>query len=279
MIKHTLFAIVFLASAVTLGLALPSFAQDGKNGAAAPAKVLVFSRTAGFRHGSIPHGIKAMKELGAEGGFTVDATEDPKMFNPENLAKYQAVVFLNTTGDVLDNTQQAAFEGYIRNGGGYFGIHSAADTEYDWPFYGGMIAGAYFAGHPAVQKARVVVEDQEFPGSKMLPSTWERSDEWYRFRESPRKRRGVVVIASLDESSYQGGGMNGDHPIAWYQLYEGGRAIYTGGGHTNESFREPLFREHLKQSTRWAAGLEKTPPAKSKPQKTKTEDGDSSADS
>ena len=259
---HTKALIVLLALAAGATLAFTAIAQEATT--AAEPRVLVFSKTAGFRHGSIPYGVKAMTELGREGGFIVDATEDSEAFTAKNLAKYKAVVFLNTTGDVLNDAQQAAFEQFIRNGGGYFGIHSAADTEYDWAFYGDMIGGAYFAGHPAVQKARVMVEDQEFPGSKMLPKDWERTDEWYVFRESPRKRRGVVVIASLDESSYQGGGMNGDHPIAWYQEYQGGRAIYTGGGHTNESFSEPLFREHLKQSARWAAGLEKTPPAKAK---------------
>ena len=228
-------------------------------------RVLVFSKTAGFRHGSIPYGIKAIQELGREYGWAVDATEDANAFTEKNLRKYDAVVFLNTTGDVLDEKQQEAFEAFIRNGNGYMGIHSAADTEYDWPFYGEMIGGAYFKGHPRVQKATVIIDDKTFPATRMLPEKWERTDEWYVFRESPRKRRGVVVVASLDESTYEGGGMNGDHPIAWYQEFEGGRAFYTGGGHTNESFSEPLFREHLAQGVRWTAGLEKTPPKKATP--------------
>ena len=251
---------------VLVGLITCSFLAAFTDAPPSEPRVLVFSKTAGFRHDSIPVGITAMKELGAEGGFTVDATEDSSAFTNENLAKYAAVVFLNTTGDVLNDPQQKAFERFIRNGGGYMGVHAAADTEYDWPFYGELIAGAYFKGHPAVQKARVVVEDDQFPASKMLPKSWERTDEWYVYRTSPRARRGVVVIASLDEDSYSGGNMNGDHPIAWYLTIDKGRSLYTGGGHTKESFREPLFREHLKAGTRWAAGLEKTPPKGSTPE-------------
>lgn len=257
-----LLALACLVSFVSFSLAATQPLLNAKE-----SKVLVFSKTAGFRHGSIPYGIKALQELGVSNGWKTDATEDASAFTAKNLAKYKAVIFLNTTGDVLNDEQQKAFEDYIRAGGGYMGIHSAADTEYDWPFYGELIGGAYFKGHPRVQKATVIVEDQTFPATKMLPKKWERTDEWYVYRESPRKRRGVVVVASLDESTYQGGGMNGDHPIAWYREYEGGRAFYTGGGHTNESFSEPLFREHLTQGVRWTAGLEKTPPRRATPAK------------
>ncbi|MGP4100658.1 ThuA domain-containing protein, partial [Nonomuraea sp. KM90] len=111
-------------------------------------QVLVFSKTAGFRHDSIPTGLQAIRDLGAAGGFTVTATEDATAFTSANLAGYEAVVFLNTTGDVLDDTQQTAFQSYIDQGGGYVGVHAAADTEYDWPYYG-ELAGAYFKNHPA----------------------------------------------------------------------------------------------------------------------------------
>ncbi|MEU6604418.1 ThuA domain-containing protein [Streptomyces shenzhenensis] len=214
-------------------------------------RVLVFSKTAGFRHDSIPEGITAVRELGTDGGFAVDATENAGAFTAKNLRRYDAVVFLSTTGDVLDAAQQRAFEGYIRQGGGYVGVHAAADTEYDWAFYGGL-AGAYFQSHPAIQSATVDVEDRGHPATSDLAQTWDRTDEWYNYRSNPRER--AHVLASLDESSYTGGTMNGDHPIAWCQDYQGGRAFYTGGGHTKESYAEPAFRQHLLGGIRWVIG-------------------------
>ncbi|MEU3979088.1 ThuA domain-containing protein [Streptomyces sp. NPDC026672] len=214
-------------------------------------RVLVFSKTAGFRHDSIPEGIAAIRELGGTNGFRVDTTEDATAFTGRNLRRYDAVVFLSTTGDVLDAGQQKAFEGYIRHGGGYVGVHAAADTEYDWAFYGGL-AGAWFQNHPAIQPATVNVEDRGHPATSGLARTWERTDEWYNYRSNPRER--AHVLASLDESSYSGGTMNGDHPIAWCQDYQGGRSFYTGGGHTKESYADPAFRQHLLGGIRWAVG-------------------------
>ncbi|MDI3385363.1 ThuA domain-containing protein [Streptomyces sp. B-S-A8] len=221
--------------------------KPGKDG----ESVLVFSKTAGFRHDSIPEGIAAVKDLGAANGFTVDATEDAGAFTPGNLAKYDAVVWLSTTGDVLNDTQQAAFEKYIKSGGGYVGVHAAADTEYDWPFYG-ELAGAYFQSHPHIQPAKVDVEDHAHPATAHLGQVWDRTDEWYNYRSNPRDR--ARVLASLDESSYTGGTMNGDHPIAWCQEFDGGRSFYTGGGHTKESYAEPAFKQHLLGGIRYATG-------------------------
>ncbi|MFD7709395.1 ThuA domain-containing protein [Streptomyces sp. NPDC059786] len=218
--------------------------HDGK-------RVLVFSKTAGFRHDSIPEGVAAVRELGAVHGFGVDATEDAGAFTARNLARYDAVVFMSTTGDVLDDAQQRAFERYIGRGGAYVGVHAAADTEYDWAFYGGL-AGAYFQSHPAIQPATVRVEDRSHPATSGLDPVWNRTDEWYNYRSDPRDR--ARVLASLDESSYSGGTMNGDHPIAWCQHYRGGRAFYTGGGHTEESYADPAFRQHLLGGIRWAVG-------------------------
>ncbi|MEU6094989.1 ThuA domain-containing protein [Streptomyces sp. NPDC047079] len=238
---------VVVGAALLLGcMAGPAAAHPAEG-----KRVLVFSKTAGFRHDSIPEGIAAVRDLGAGGGFAVDATEDPGAFTAKNLRRYDAVVFLSTTGDVLDNAQQRAFEDYIRHGGGYVGVHAAADTEYDWAFYGGL-AGAYFQSHPAIQPATVDVEDHAHPATSDLGRTWERTDEWYNYRSNPRER--AHVLASLDESSYTGGTMNGDHPIAWCQDYQGGRAFYTGGGHTKESYAEPAFRQHLLGGIRWAIG-------------------------
>ncbi|MFF8828329.1 ThuA domain-containing protein [Streptomyces sp. NPDC015131] len=214
-------------------------------------RVLVFSRTTGFRHDSIPAGIAALKELGASSDITVDATETAAQFTTANLARYDAVVFLSTTGDVLDDTQQKAFEQYIAHGGGYAGIHAAADTEYDWDFYGGLV-GARFASHPHIQPATVRVEDRTHPATSHLDAAWERTDEWYDYRTNPRGT--ARILATLDETTYEGGTMKGDHPIAWCQTYRGGRAFYTGGGHTAASYGEPAFRQHLLGGLRYATG-------------------------
>lgn len=219
-------------------------------------RILVFTRTTGFRHDSIPDGVAAIRRIAGESGMTVDATEDPGAFTDANLARYRLVVFLLTTGDVLDAGEQAALERRLRTGGGWVGVHSASDTEYDWPFYGQLV-GAYFAGHPAVQPAVVHVEDHAHPATAALPPVWQRTDEWYDFRFNPRST--VHVLATLDETTYGGGSMGADHPIAWCR--ELGpvptvRAFYTAGGHTRESYSEPLFVAHLAGGIRWAAELE-----------------------
>ena len=214
--------------------------------------ILVFSKTAGFRHDSIPPGIAAVRQLGASRGFSVDATEDATAFSDDSLAKYKAVIFLSTTGDVLNSAQEGAFERYIRRGGGFVGVHSATDTEYDWAFYGALV-GAYFSGHPDIQNATIQIEDTGHPVSAVLPRPWMRRDEWYNFRQNPRGR--VNVLATLDERTYAGGSMAPDHPIMWSHTYEGGRSFYTALGHTQESFSETAFSEHLGRAILWAAGL------------------------
>ncbi|MDX3852783.1 ThuA domain-containing protein [Streptomyces sp. AK02-01A] len=223
--------------------------------AAAPlSEVLVFSKTAEFRHSAIPAGIAAVRRLGAAHGFSVTATEDAGAFTTANLAQYQAVIWLSTTGDVLNAAQQTAFETYVGAGGGYVGVHAAADTEYDWPWYGGLV-GAYFASHPATQQATVEIEDRSSASTGHLPQRWTRSDEWYDYRTNPRSA--VKVLASLDESTYTGGSM-GDHPITWCQNYRGGRSWYTGLGHTEESYADPAFTTMLLGGIQIAAGARAT---------------------
>lgn len=212
--------------------------------------VLVFSKTAGFRHDSIPTGIQTIRDLGAANNFAVEATEDATQFNATNLARFQAVIWLSTTGDVLDATQQTAFEDYVRAGGGYVGIHAAADTEYTWAWYGGLV-GAYFASHPAIQAATVRIEDTTHPATAGLPVAWSRTDEWYNYQTNPRSQ--VHVLATLDESTYSGGTMGGDHPISWCRAYDGGRSFYTGMGHTIGSYGEAHYRTHLLGGVRYAA--------------------------
>src|SRR5882672_6634006 len=221
-------------------------------------KVLVFSATAGFRHASIPDGIAAIQTLGAANNFTVDATENATMFTDANLAQYKAIIFLCTTGDVLTNAQQeAALQHFVQTGGGWVGIHSASDTAYGWPCYGGLV-GAYFSSHPAIQQATVRVADRVDPSTSMLPKRWVRTDEWYNFQTNPRSK--VHVLATLDERTYTGGTHGFDHPIAWSQNYDGGRSWYTAGGHTSESYAEPLFQAHLLGGIQFAAGVKPADP-------------------
>lgn len=212
--------------------------------------ILVFSKTKGFRHASIPAGKRALVKLGSENGFRADTTEDAGSFTANNLKRYKAVVFLSTTGDVLDTLQQQAFEQYIRGGGGYVGVHAAADTEYGWPWYN-QLCGAYFLSHPKQQNADMVVATKKHPSTKMLPDRWKRYDEWYNYKSIVP---GPTVLITLDETTYEGGKNGANHPIAWYRTFDGGRSFYTGAGHTDESYVEPLFVQHLLGGIQWAMG-------------------------
>ncbi|SKB89323.1 ThuA domain-containing protein [Daejeonella lutea] len=213
-------------------------------------RILVFSKTAGFRHESIAAGKAAIIKLGKEQGFLVDTTESVSYFTEDSLKKYKAVVFLSTTGNILNAPQQIAFERYIQAGGGYAGVHAAADTEYDWEWYGKLVGG-YFLSHPKTQEAVVNVTDRANASTSHLPEKWKRTDEWYNYKTlNPNVR----VLASLDESSYEGGKNGSNHPIAWYHQYDGGRAFYTGMGHTKESFDDPLYLKHLLGGIKYAIG-------------------------
>jgi len=220
--------------------------------AARAARVLVLSKTAGFRHASIPAGVAAVRRLGEAHGFVVEATEDAGRISDGGLAPYRAVVFLSTTGDFLDSAEQAALQRFVERGGGWVGVHAAADAEVGWPWYGGLV-GAWFARHPAVQPATVHVTDRRHPATASLPASWERTDEWYDFRSNPRGS--VHVLATVDESTYTGGRMGADHPVVWCHTVGAGRSFYTALGHTTESFAEPLFLAHLLGAIRWTAGL------------------------
>lgn len=203
--------------------------------------VLVFTKTAGYRHESIEAGVQALKELGAANHFKITQTEDANQFNLETLKQYGVVVFLNTTEDVLNETQEKAFKAYINNGGSFMGIHAATDTEFDWEWYAKLV-GAYFVNHPRPTKANLKVVNGSHPSTEHLPEVWEHFDEWYNFKSISSD---INVLLELDETSYQGG-TNGDyHPIAWYQEFDGGRMFYTGLGHTKESYQDPAFRQHL----------------------------------
>jgi len=205
-------------------------------------RVLVFSKTSGgYRHQSIGAGKLAIMQLGREAGFAVDTTEDANAFTEGNLIQYDVVVFLSTSGNPLNGEQEVAFEKFIQTGKGFVGIHGATACEYEWGWYGRLL-GAYFNGHPEIQEARFVEPDKTFAATSHLPDVWTRRDELYNYKQWTGDNR---VVLKLDETSYKGGTMNGDHPIAWYKEFDGGRMFYTGLGHTNESFADPVFLKHL----------------------------------
>lgn len=213
-------------------------------------RVLVFSKTATFFHESIPAGNKALIKLGAENGFDVDTTTNAAWFNDDSLKNYAAVVFLSTTGDVLNHHQEVAFERYIQAGGGYVGIHAASDCEYDWGWYG-RLAGAYFKNHPHPQPATFHVVDSMHPATQGLPSSFEYDDEWYNFTNL---NPDINVLITIDESSYRGGQHGEIHPMAWYHDYDGGRAFFSAFGHSDESFSDSLHLKHFLGGIKYAIG-------------------------
>lgn len=215
------------------------------------ARILVFAATRGFYHESIPAGIMCITDVCKKEGIKVDTTKDAAVFTDDNLKKYKVIVFLNTTGDVLNEQQQEVFARYIQSGGGFLGVHAATDTEYDWPWYNNLV-GAYFLSHPEQQEATIRVTDKSHPGTAMLPGEWTRTDEWYNFKNI---NPDIKVLAYLDESSYKGGENGEKHPFIWCHEVGKGRAFYTGVGHRDDNYEEPLVRQHLLGAIKWTGKI------------------------
>ena len=236
--------------------AMRGLVSPGQSQMAVPYRVLLYSKTLGFRHSNIPLGIKAIRQLGAENGFTVDATEDSSVFTQSNLARYKAVVFLSVTGNVLNAEQEKAFKDYILGGGGFAAIHGAlygpSACEENWAWYGELFCTS-FKNHSAIVPAKVDVEDRKNPSTKDLPEHWQRTDEWYNYNGNPRGK--VRVLATVDETTYQGGTLGADHPISWCRRMGKGRVWYTAMGHTEASFTEPLFLKHILGGIQQAADV------------------------
>ena len=221
--------------------------------------VLVFSKTAGWHHSSVNEGITALKAMAENHHFSMEWQEDANLINSKNLARFDVVLFLQTTGDILNDEQQKALEGFIQSGKGFVGVHSASDTEYDWPWYGKLV-GRQFHIHPQIQTARLTVLDKKFPGLEYFPESSLWTEEWYEFGKelSPN----LHYLLSVDETTYdpkadwgrvKGEGMGKFHPVAWYQDYDGGRSFYTALGHMGVSYQNKAFVEHLYGGIYWAA--------------------------
>ena len=224
-------------------------------------RVLIFSKTMGYHHASIDAGIAAIQKLGSENGFDVDTTKNAGMFNEDTLKKYATVIFLSTTGDVLNYRQEIAFERYIQAGGGYVGVHAATDTEYDWGWYG-RLAGAWFYDHPGihdkypnVQPGVLNVVDNNNAATKHLPKVWKHTDEFYSFKKALDPD--IHVLVTIDESSYNGAKRMGYHPMVWYHDYDGGRAFYTELGHTDETYKDDDSLKMLLGGIKYAIGENK----------------------
>lgn len=213
--------------------------------------ILVFCKTQGFYHTSIPAGMAAIMKVCSQNGIAVDTSRDASVFTTDNLKKYKVVVFLNTTGDIFNEAQQAALESYIKSGGGFVGVHSATDTEYKWPWYNKLV-GAYFLSHPQQQEAVIRVVNKMNPATEMLPGEWKRTDEWYNFKDI---QTDLQVLAFLDESTYKGGENGQKHPFIWCHEFDGGRAFYTGVGHREDNYDEELVQKHLLGAIKWAGKI------------------------
>ncbi len=242
-----------LRTAALLALAVVATVGPPAAEGAPRYRVLVFTRTEGFHHASIPAAVAAVRAIGRSRGFSVTVTTRPGAFTDASLRRFRAVVFLLTSGDVLDPSQEAALQRYVEGGGGFVGVHSAANTETHWPFFGRLL-GARFRGHPAVQVATVVVTDGAHPATRGLPHRQRRTDEWYAFRANPRPH--VHVLLRVDEHTYRPGAfaMGRDHPIAWTQRIGAGRSFFTALGHAAATYGTKSFRRHLGGGIAWAAG-------------------------
>src|SRR3954453_1949158 len=254
--RGAVIAMIVLATLVAMdSAASPGDGSPGSRASPARFRVLVFSKTTGFRHDSIPVGIATIRRLGREHRFTVDQTEDERTSTDRNLARYDALVFLSTTGEpIARQDHRRAFQRYIRRGGGFLGIHAASDSFQSWPWYVGLLGAAFRRHAPGTSAAHVVVEDAGTPATRALPRVGQRGDEWYAFRSDPRGR--VHVLATLDERTYdpRNAAMGADHPIASCHRYAGGRSVYTAMGHTSDSYRDPSFASHLLGAIEMAAG-------------------------
>ncbi|ADY51621.1 Crp/FNR family transcriptional regulator [Pseudopedobacter saltans DSM 12145] len=227
---------ILILSFLTL-LCVSGFALQRK-----PKNLLVFSYTQKYRHKSIEPGKESLTKWAKQKGYQIDFSENPNDFSDDNLKKYNALIFLNPTGtNVFTDSQKSAFKKYINKGGGFVGIHAATDFCFEWEWYGKLV-GAFFTNHPKIQEATIKVIDNKHQSTSFLDKEFRYTDEWYNFKDLNPE---VKVLLALDESSYTGGTMNGNHPIAWYHKFDGGKSFYTGLGHRDECFSDPLFMKHL----------------------------------
>ncbi|KAF2467370.1 glycosyl hydrolase [Lindgomyces ingoldianus] len=218
-----------------------------------PFKVLVFSKTSAYRHASIPAGIAAIKALADRTKlFTVEASENAETSMTSSLERYAVVVLLHCSGNFLDTAQVDALKKFVQSGGGVVGIHGAAAGLYNNEWYGALI-GAHFDMHPDPEPGRVLVEQT---GEGIISVAHGRDnwmDEWYNFRTHPRENKNLGVLLKGDTTSFQGGKMGEDHPLAWCQEFDGGRSFYTALGHFDEAYADEWYMDQILKGILWVA--------------------------
>lgn len=218
--------------------------------AATAQTILVFSKTNGYRHQSIETGIRTLDSLAQSLGYQIYFSEDSLDISAEKLNAVDVLIFLSTSGDILNEAQQIAVEDFMKQGKGFIGIHGASATEYDWNWYVGLV-GSFFVDHPSIQHAKLYINKDD-PIFTDLPQSISIEDEWYNFSKPfPNTLKTLITI---DETTYQGGTMGDFHPSTWYHEYGGGRAFYTSLGHRNETFANKHFRSILIQAIKWTSG-------------------------
>lgn len=209
-------------------------------GCTSSKNLVIFSKTSGYRHDSIPNGVEALQTIGEQLGYTVIHTED----SAELISlQYEVLVFLSPTGDVLNETEQEFLRGYVEQGGGFVGIHSATNCEYEFDWYCDTLVGAKFDFHRRIKPLQVRVIDDNHPSTKHLQNPWTRTDEWYNYDRTPEN---VTILLEIEDD-------DGRRPIAWCKQVKKGRSFYTGGGHTKESYSEPHFLQHIKGGIEWVS--------------------------
>jgi type 1 glutamine amidotransferase len=266
-------ALIFIRQIGAWGVVFPSHSYEAEP-PALPTRldrpaVLLFTKTNSFRHiEAIDALVPVFEGIAAKNGFSIFHTENGALFTPEALARFDVVVFANASGDTLSDAQDAAFERWLTDGGGWVGLHAAGDGSHAaWRWYVDELIGADYVAHimnPQFQTARIVVEDTAHPATRDLPAQWMHEEEWYSWESSPRER-GFHVLARVDESTYRphasfaGRELDlrmGDHPIIWTKCVGTGRALYSALGHRAEAYASPEYRSVLEGALVWAAGVD-----------------------
>jgi type 1 glutamine amidotransferase len=234
---------------------------------AAEKRILVYTRNftpdgKGYVHDNIAASVEAIRRMGAENGFAVEASDDPSVFTAENLERYKALVFSSSNNEAFSaDAQRDAFKRYIKSGGGFVGIHSATGSERNWPYFWAVVGGK-FLRHPKMQKFTVRVKDRAHPSTKDLPATFEWEDEcYYNEKLNPDIRVLLVTdpakLDDPDKGDYPGDRFGDSLPLAWYHTYDGGRQFYTALGHKKEHYSDPILTRHILGGILWAMGAKK----------------------
>jgi type 1 glutamine amidotransferase len=213
-------------------------------------KILIFNKANGFVHKSIEAGTEAIISLQETYPFTITTSNDSLVFRDSILTNYDVILFMSTSGVIFDDEGRVAFQKFIRDGGGFVGVHGASTTEYDWAWFGKMI-GNHFDDHPKIQKAKLQILKNDEPSTKHLQSIWDWEDEWYNWRNEFDPN--VEVLITVDEKTYEGGKHGDFHPISWRQEFEGGRSWYTAIGHEIESYNDANFMQHIAGGIIWVS--------------------------